>query len=562
MIKRYFKLCKETRKVLYFFLFVLLILGILDLIIPIFASNIIDYLTDKDLNLFIKTLIILFVLYFTTNTFSYLACRLYSIYFRESFKNIHKKIINRIYDYNDDELVKLPKGKILSTVNIDSINIAEMADYMFNVLYNFILIISMLIVFIKTNIVLGVILFFVIITYASLAFYLTKKSSYYMKGQRLYQDKLTNLLSQTLNGLKEVKTLNLKHSLNVKYDGMRRGWAKKYMLKRRYYIAYSVILKYIRYISKILLYVISGVLIFNGKITIGTIILLITYFDNIFTYLTTLVSDVGTVRNYNISLERVWELLNNNVNNALYGTIDNDYINGVVTFKNVSFAYKNIATIKNVSFIAMPNKITVIAGKTGSGKTTIFNILLRLYKPDKGNVLIDDINIKEYTKEVYYKNVSVVNQESFLFNMSIKDNLSMVDKDVNKQIEVCKRVGIHDLITKLPKGYNTILSENAGNLSGGQKRLLSLAKTLLTGAEILLFDEVTSQLDPKTTKEIINVLKDLKKDHTVIVITHKEEMMKIADELIILNKGCVVVKGKYNNLSNNKYFNDLINKER
>lgn len=561
MIKRYFKLCKETRKVLYFFLFVLLILGILDLIIPVFASNIIDYLSIKNLNLFIKTLIILFVLYFTTNTFSYLACRLYSIYFRESFKNIHKKIINRIYDYSDDELVKLPKGKILSTVNIDSINIAEMADYMFNVLYNFILIISMLIVFIKTNVILGIILFFIIVIYAILAFYLTKKSSHYMRGQRFYRDKLTNLLSQTLNGLREVKTLNLKHSLNVKYDGTRRSWSKKYMLKRKYYIAYSVILKYIRYISKILLYVISGVLIFNGKITIGTIILLITYFDNIFTYLTTLVSDVGTVRNYNISLERVWELLNNNVNNASYGAINNDYINGLVTFKNVSFSYKDVPTIKNVSFIAQPNKITVIAGKTGSGKTTIFNILLRLYKPDKGNVLIDDINIKEYTKEVYYNNVSVVNQESFLFNMSIKDNLSMVDKDVNKQIEVCKRVGIHDLITKLPKGYNTILSENAGNLSGGQKRLLSLAKTLLSGAEILLFDEVTSQLDPKTTKEIISVLKDLKKDHTVIVITHKEEMMKIADELIILNKGSVVAKGKYNNLSN-KYFKDLINKER
>lgn len=561
MIKRYFKLCKETRKVLYFFLFVLLILGILDLIIPVFASNIIDYLSIKNLNLFIKTLIILFVLYFTTNTFSYLACRLYSIYFRESFKNIHKKIINRIYDYSDDELVKLPKGKILSTVNIDSINIAEMADYMFNVLYNFILIISMLIVFIKTNVILGIILFFIIVIYAILAFYLTKKSSHYMRGQRFYRDKLTNLLSQTLNGLREVKTLNLKHSLNVKYDGIRRSWSKKYMLKRKYYIAYSVILKYIRYISKILLYVISGVLIFNGKITIGTIILLITYFDNIFTYLTTLVSDVGTVRNYNISLERVWELLNNNVNNASYGAINNDYINGLVTFKNVSFSYKDVPTIKNVSFMALPNKITVIAGKTGSGKTTIFNILLRLYKPYKGNVLIDDINIKEYTKEVYYNNVSVVNQESFLFNMSIKDNLSMVDKDVNKQIEVCKRVGIHDLITKLPKGYNTILSENAGNLSGGQKRLLSLAKTLLSGAEILLFDEVTSQLDPKTTKEIISVLKDLKKDHTVIVITHKEEMMKIADELIILNKGSVVAKGKYNNLSN-KYFKDLINKER
>ena len=230
-------------------------------------------------------------------------------------------------------------------------------------------------------------------------------------------------------------------------------------------------------------------------------------------------------------------------------------------FKNVSFSYKDTPTIKNISFEAIPNKITVIAGKTGSGKTTLFNILLRLYKLTKGSVLIDDIKIEEYTKEVYYNNVSVVNQESFLFNMSIKDNLSMVNKDINKQMEVCKRVGIHDLISNLPKGYNTILSENAGNLSGGQKRLLSLAKTLLTGSEILLFDEVTSFLDPGTTKEIINVMKDLKRDHTIIIITHKEEMMKIADELIILNKGRIVEKGTYKSLIDNKHLINLIGKD-
>lgn len=145
--------------------------------------------------------------------------------------------------------------------------------------------------------------------------------------------------------------------------------------------------------------------------------------------------------------------------------------------------------------------------------------------------------------------------------MSIKDNLSMINKDINKQIEVCKRVGIHDLIVKLPKGYDTILSENAGNLSGGQKRLLSLAKTLLTGSEILLFDEVTSSLDPGTTKEIIKVLKDLKKDHTIIIITHKEDMMKIADELIILSKGRIEQKGSYKSLINNVHLKNLIGRE-
>lgn len=560
MIKRYYNICKKTKWVLYFFLLCLIILGVLDLILPIYASKIIDYLTIKNLNMFVKTLIILTTLFLVTNVFSYFAKKLYSVFFRETFIDIHKMIINKLYDYND-ELINIPKGKIIGTTNIDAINIAEMPDYVFNVLFNFLLIICMLIFFMKISLILGIILLIIVIIYMVLANKLTKKEAYYFRGQRGYQDKLTNLLGQTLNGIREIKTFNMKSGLNKKYDTIRRSWARKYMLKRKYVIAHQVHLKYITYVSRIILYVVSAYLLFNNKITVGIIILLITYFNNIFSYASSLVSDVSTVRNYNISLDRVCNLLENGNEKDVYGSFNNNYIDGKVLFKNVSFSYKDIKAIKNISFESNPNKITVIVGKTGSGKTTIFNILLRLYKPDKGYVTIDDIKIDEYTKEVYYNNVSVVNQESFLFNMSIKDNLSMINKDINKQIEVCKRVGIHDLIVKLPKGYDTILSENAGNLSGGQKRLLSLAKTLLTGSEILLFDEVTSSLDPGTTKEIIKVLKDLKKDHTIIIITHKEEMMKIADELIILSKGRIVEKGNYKSLINNVHLKNLIGKE-
>lgn len=560
MIKRYYNICKKTKWVLYFFLLCLIILGVLDLILPIYASKIIDYLTIKNLNMFVKTLIILTTLFLVTNVFSYFAKKLYSVFFRETFIDVHKMIINKLYDYND-ELINIPKGKIIGTTNIDAINIAEMPDYVFNVLFNFLLIICMLIFFMKISLILGIILLIIVIIYMVLANKLTKKEAYYFRGQRGYQDKLTNLLGQTLNGIREIKTFNMKSGLNKKYDTIRRSWARKYMLKRKYVIAHQVHLKYITYVSRIILYVVSAYLLFNNKITVGIIILLITYFNNIFSYASSLVSDVSTVRNYNISLDRVCNLLENGNEKDVYGSFNNNYIDGKVLFKNVSFSYKDIKAIKNISFESNPNKITVIVGKTGSGKTTIFNILLRLYKPDKGYVTIDDIKIDEYTKEVYYNNVSVVNQESFLFNMSIKDNLSMINKDINKQIEVCKRVGIHDLIVKLPKGYDTILSENAGNLSGGQKRLLSLAKTLLTGSEILLFDEVTSSLDPGTTKEIIKVLKDLKKDHTIIIITHKEEMMKIADELIILSKGRIVEKGNYKSLINNVHLKNLIGKE-
>ena len=556
MIKKYFKITKQTKWILYIFIAILSVLGALNFITPIYQSKIIDALTNKNINEFTRFLIVLLALFVTTNTFSFLSCKSYSAFFKNTFINIHKKVISSVYDY-DDKLINTLKGRIISTVNIDIINISVMADYMFDFMHNLILIICMLIFFIKTYFIFGVFLFLITALYIFLANYLTKKEAYYFSGQRMYLDKLIGMLGQTLSGIKEIKTSNIKPSLNRKYDGLRKMWANKYMERRKYVIAHNVLLKFIMYLSKIILYILSMYLLFNGKVTIGVIILLINYFDNIFTYSIKLVEDMSKVREYNISLERVYNLLDKNCTNS-FGSINCGNINGHIEFKNVSFAYNGVSTIKNISFDAKPGEITVITGKTGSGKTTIFNILLRLYKPSCGCVLIDSTKIEEYKKDTYYKNVAVVNQESFLFNMSIKDNLKMACNDEKKQIEICKKVGIHELIQSMPKGYDTILTENAANLSGGQKRLLSLAKTLLIDSKVLLFDEVTSSLDIKTTNKIISILKELKDSHTVIIITHKKEVMKISDEIILLSNGRIVGKGTYKNLLKNNHFDKLV----
>ena len=511
MIKKYLRLCKENNKYLYIFTFALIMIGIFEIIIPIFASKIIDYLAAKELNKIVISITLLFLSYIVLNLSSLLAKKTYTKFFKNNFIRLHKKVIDKIYNLSGDSLSKLSKGKIINTVNIDIINISEIPDYFLDTLYMLSVMIVMIIIFIKTNIIIGLITLLVSIIYLYIGNKLTKKSNYYFKGQR------------------------------------------------KYVIRYQVHLKWMIYLFKIILYISLSYLLFKNNITIGLIVLVISYYDQIIGYCQKSIEDVSNLRDYIVSLNRIYELLEfNTLDNIIYGNVNNDYIDGIVEFKNVYFKYKNIPTIKNISFKAYPNQMTVIAGVTGSGKTTIFNLLLKLYNPDKGSIYIDNLNINEYSKEVYRSNVSVVNQESFMFNMSIKENLSLVDNDVNNQIEACKRVGIHDFIVSLPNGYNTILKENASNISGGQKRLLSLAKTLLSNSEILLFDEVTSSLDPKTTNHIIKVLKGLLKDHTVIVITHKKELMKAADKLIILNNGKIVSIGTYNSLSGDKNFKKLL----
>ena len=152
----------------------------------------------------------------------------------------------------------------------------------------------------------------------------------------------------------------------------------------------------------------------------------------------------------------------------------------------------------------------------------------------------------------------MVNQKTFVFNFSIKDNLSLIDSNKERQIEVCKRLGIHNYIMSLKNGYNTILKEDATNLSGGQKQLLSLARVLLLNPKIILFDEVTSSLDPKTSHKIFQLINELKKNHTILVITHNKEIMKLSDNLILLEKGKITGIGNHDSLIDNKTYKNLV----
>lgn len=184
-----------------------------------------------------------------------------------------------------------------------------------------------------------------------------------------------------------------------------------------------------------------------------------------------------------------------------------------------------------------------------------------MYKNNNGCILINNIDIFAFDKSEYTNLISVVNQKPFIFNMSIMDNFRLVQKDENKIKEVCKKIGIDKMILNLPNGYETILKEDATNLSGGQKQLISIARTIMCDTKIIIFDEVTSALDPKTTNHIIKILNTIKKDKVIILITHKLDLMKIADKIVLLNNGTVVGIGNHDQLINNNYYYQKLTKK-
>ncbi len=251
------------------------------------------------------------------------------------------------------------------------------------------------------------------------------------------------------------------------------------------------------------------------------------------------------LNNYKVRMQRIRTILDYSPTKEIdFGDIDNDYISGLIEFKKVNYQVKGEKILDNVSFKVYPNEINAIVGHSGSGKSTIIHLLYRFHKITSGSILIDNVNIYDYTNSIYASNVSGVYQRPFVFEMSIRDNLSLVDSNFLHQVEVCKRVGIHDFIMSLPKGYHTVIGEEDPHLSNGQKQLLAIARALLSNAEILLFDEITENIDSETTSRILSVLLDLKTNHTILMVTHKPEMMEIADRVIVLSAGKVSCKGK------------------
>ncbi len=550
--KDYFSLVKFKNKYLITFIIVDLINVLVSLLVPLFISLIVENITSGLYYMALFNVGMLGLTYLFNKLGSYCTNWCYANFFKETYVDVHSTLINSIYNYDEEYTKKISIGKIINSSNNDIINIAEIPSFIIELSIELIKLLVIYFVFAKQSILVAFYVIIIDIIYYNFATKCNDKNTHYLKKQIHYADKITGMLQQILTGLKDIKSFGLGDKLNNKLDGYRKKWQESYFLKRKYYFTRKTLLSLIIDFGKIVLYVTLIFLLMGNKMQISIFLLLISYYDKAKESINDIMGFDVSLREESVSLYRINEIINYKNNSLnLSGTVNNDDIIGLVEFKNVSFKYNGIPTLYNVSFVAKPNQITTIVGKTGAGKTTIFNLLLKMYKVDKGKILIDRLNIYEYSKEVYYSNISVVNQKTFIFDMSIRENLALIDSNKKRQINACKRVGIHDFIMSLPEGYNTILKKDATNISGGQKQLLSLARALLTTSEIILLDEITSSLDPKTTDNIINLLEDLKADHTLIIITHNKELMKVADNLIVLKNGKVDCNGKHQDLIKN-----------
>jgi ATP-binding cassette subfamily B protein len=232
-----------------------------------------------------------------------------------------------------------------------------------------------------------------------------------------------------------------------------------------------------------------------------------------------------------------------------------DHVKGKIVFENVSFRYREEEknTLNGLNLTIPPHKKIAIVGRSGNGKSTIFNLLLRYFDPTSGRITLDDVNLNLLTEDTLRNSISIIRQTPFLFNLSIIDNFKLVKDDVSlaKVREVCKSAYIDDYIMSLPDKYDTIIGEGGINLSGGQKQRIAIARTILLNTKVILFDEATSALDNESQEYIKKTIDNLVKDHTIIIVAHRLSTIIDADIINVIDKGKLVASGTHNYLLKN-----------
>lgn len=521
---------------------------------PIFIGKALEFLLLKKYTLFVKYLVFYFLGYIIVYGVLLIPRLILYNKLQMSFINkVCKDMYNKYQNLPAIAFEKAGVAELINRLSSDPDRVLDLLNQLVKMILKIIMALIIVVVSFKISIFIGIeiTIFAIIMGIISSKYFPVIKNT--QKEIKKESDKLIKRATENLTGIREIKALGIKNNMINLINNDIDNYCNKSLKINRYESVYNGLNNIVYYVLQFIILLTCGYLFIKGYIVYSVLMMVHTYIWRIDEVAETLSSFGVNYNKVKVSLSRIDEVVNNKIfKDEIYGDINLNNPKGNVTFKNVSFKYtkKENLTLDNLSLNIKNNQKTAIVGRSGNGKTTIFNLLLRYFDVTNGEVLIDGVNIKDLTEESLRKTISCVRQNPFLFNMSIFENFKIVKPDITlKEVkEVCKRAYIDEYIESLPKKYNTIIGEGGINLSGGQKQRLAIARTLLLNTKIILFDEATSALDNESQKYIKMTIDDLTKDHTIIIIAHRLSTIIDADEILVIENGKLESKGTHKEL--------------
>lgn len=374
--------------------------------------------------------------------------------------------------------------------------------------------------------------------------------------------KYESWLTTTMRSWKEVRALNLEKKESIRFVGYWKTFSR--IKSKHLFYTYLNELYYTfqdDFINKMNMYFVGGLLIFNGEFTIGGLLVFLTYYQQ----LINLINDVNTA-NFQLneakpSIERVIEMLNRSMTES-GGKAKPSFDRAGLELRDVSFAYSGVQgdVLRNVSLSIGSGEHVAIVGRSGSGKSTLVKLLLGLHDPQKGTIVIGNHNIQDIDPAYLHRSIGVVMQDYQLFDMSVRDNLLLANPRAKMEEirHVCRISQIDTFIETLEQGYDTPIGEGGAKLSGGQRQRLAIARTLLTNPKVLILDEATSALDGESEGLINRAIGEIAQSIAVIVISHRYSSIRVAERVLVLDKGRVVADGHHSELQGYNEYYDLL----
>ena len=528
-----------------------LILGGIGIIVPIIQGNLTTSIAELKVNSVIKVSIIFLIVVTLDNIVSHIALMFWIHRIRPKIlHNIRKDIIEIFMKLRLSNFKKFDSGIFLERLKNDPQIISGVINTSQKHLVQCFAKLGALFYVFYVNWILGIIYLIGIMIVTFMDNNIQEVSKIKNKISKIANENLSSFLIESIRGISDIKllSLNIFSDMIVRFNHSDNLSIDKDLYDSRTYRLKNMIL----FIVSILALMV-GVHLTGPNLNATNLIACFIYSTRILSLMENFSSLRSSLKEYELAVERIIEFENDDIYpKDIFGKKHLSHIKGDIKFDNITFSYdsdKN-KVLNKFGLNIKPKTTVALVGPSGSGKSTILNLITKSYLPESGVITLDDVPISDLDESTFKKAISIVSQAPYIFNMSIKENLLLVNPDASlgEITKVCKQACLYDYIMTLPDKYDTVIGEGGVNLSGGQKQRLAIARALLKDSPILLLDEATSALDNQTQSEIKATLDNLKNEYTIIIVAHRLSSIQDCDTIHVIEDGKVISSGTHKEL--------------
>ncbi len=561
MLKRFLSYYKPHKLMFTLDMLASLVVALLGMLYPVITRNILnDYIPNKNIEMIIILGVSLFVIYivrmflnFFIQYYGHIVGVKMQAQMRSDMFNHLQKLPYKFYDSNET-------GKLMSRMTNDLNDVSELAHHgPETLIISSISFIAAFIYLLTINVILTLIIFICVPFLLVISFVVRQKMRDAFMESRKSVAQINASLESSISGIRVTKAYTNSKTEVEKFEDGNKRFVEARRRAYKYMGLFHSTSTFVTEVFNVVVLIAGGLFLYAGKIELGDYSVFIVSINIFLAPIRQLIMFMEQFQNGTTGFQRFVEIMDTPVEEDLVSAKELPNVDGKIEFKNVTFNYgeEHSDVLNNLSFKVEKGKVFALVGSSGGGKTTICHLIPKFYKIDNGDILIDDISINDITMQSIRKNIGIVQQDVYLFNASIRDNILYGNPNATEEeiIIAAKRANIHDYVMTLEKGYDTIIGERGVKLSGGQKQRLSIARVFLKNPPILILDEATSALDNSTEILIQQSLDELCKGRTTIVVAHRLSTIKNADCIAVVEGGEIIERGTHEELLkiNGKY---------